>query len=176
MSMKEFCVMEMGNMGALERKVDVLLRYCTAQTESERRSSYADLKKIRNAQDFESDYRKRIERILRELGIGDHLIGYEYLQTAISFVLHSPHMIYNMMTVLYPAVAAEHKTSVSAVERCMRHAIESGWDRCNWQMQEKYFGSQPDPDRGKPANSLFISRVARFVRNELQNAGDCAIL
>lgn len=169
MSIKDFCMMEMGNMGALERKVDVLLRYCTAQTESERRNCYADLKKIRNGQALEEAYRKRIDCVLRDLGIGDHLMGYAYLQTAIALTLHSPQMIYNMMTVLYPAVAAEHKTSVGAVERCMRNAIESGWDRCGWQAQSKYFGSQLDPDRGKPANALFVARIARYIQNELQN-------
>ena len=129
MSIKDFCVMEMGNMGALERKVDVLLRYCTAQSESERRHCYADLKKIRNAQAVEEGYRQSIDRVLRELGIGDHLKGYAYLQTAIALALYSPQMVYNVMTVLYPAVAAEHKTSVGSVERSMRSAIESGWDR-----------------------------------------------
>ena len=175
MSIKDFCVMEMGNMGALERKVDVLLRYCTAQSESERRHCYADLKKIRNAQAVEEGYRQSIDRVLRELGIGDHLKGYAYLQTAIALALYSPQMVYNVMTVLYPAVAAEHKTSVGSVERSMRSAIESGWDRCGWRTQEKYFGSQLDPDRGKPANTLFIARVAKYIRNELQNTADCAI-
>ena len=153
-----------------------MLRYCTAQSESERRHCYADLKKIRNAQAVEEGYRQSIDRVLRELGIGDHLKGYAYLQTAIALALYSPQMVYNVMTVLYPAVAAEHKTSVGSVERSMRSAIESGWDRCGWRTQEKYFGSQLDPDRGKPANTLFIARVAKYIRNELQKTADCAIL
>lgn len=169
MNLKEFYAMEMGNMSALERKVEVLMRYCTATSEAERTACFDALEKIHACCIRPDYYRCSVDLMLRDLGIPDHLRGYAYLQTAIILVVHSPQMIYNAMTVLYPLVAAEHRVDVASVERAMRSAIEAGWDRCGEKMRQKYFGNQTDPERCKPTNTHFIARLARLLQNQLQN-------
>ena len=169
MNLKEFYVMEMGNMSALEKKVEVLTRYCTAKTEAERSECHSALERIDASQYSAGQCKFVVEGMLRDLGIPDHLRGFACLQTAIILVMRSPQMIYNAMTVLYPLVGTEHGMEVASVERAMRTAIETGWDRCGEQMQYKYFLLQVDPKRGKPSNTHFIARLARHAQNLLQN-------
>lgn len=157
----------MGNMSTLEQKVDVLLRYCMAQTDAERQACCVDLQQLQQewvTAKQGSDVRVRIEQVLRELGVSDHWIGYAYLCTAVAILLDAPEAGHAITTVLYPQVARIHKTVPVAVERSIRHAIETGWMRCDYRSQEKYFGNQINPMRAKPTNAQFINRVANAVR------------
>lgn len=160
----------MGNMSTLEKKVDVLLRYCMAQTDPERAACCADLQRLQKERDDAkqlADTRARIERVLRDLGVADHWMGYAYLCTAVTILLQTPDAGHAITTVLYPQVARLHNTVPAAVERCIRHAVETGWMRCDYRTQEKYFGNQIDPDRAKPTNAQFMNRVANVVRRSI---------
>jgi len=157
----------MGNMSTLEQKVDVLLRFCMAKTEAERSACYGDLRQVQSAASEQIQIYTCTERVLMELGISDKLKGFVYLQTAIAIILGEPDAAYAITTVVYPRVAKVHKTVPPAVERCIRHAIEWGWLRCDSYTQEKYFANQVDPLRGKPTNGQFLIRVAHVVRNSI---------
>ena len=168
--MNDVSVMNVGNMSALEKKVDVLLRYCMAQTDPERQACCADMRQLqqeREAAKQREDLLAQIELVLRELGVADHLSGYAYLCTAVEILLQTPEMCRATTTILYPQVAKIHKTMPAAVERGIRHAIETGWMRCDYRTQETYFGNQIDPKRAKPTNAQFISRVANVVRRSI---------
>ena len=173
--MNDVNVMDMGNMSTLEKKVDALLRYCMAQTEAERQQCCGDLQQLQQEKTEAKqrvDVLARTERVLRDLGVADHLMGYAYLRTAVIFLLQMPDAGHAVTTVVYPQVAKIHKTVPAAVERSIRHAIETGWMRCDGVTQIKYFGNQIDPDRAKPTNAQFINRVANVVRyniSRLQN-------
>lgn len=168
--MSEMNVMDAGNMSTLEKKVDVLLRYCMAQTDPERQACCADLQQLQqewSADKQRGDTLTRIERVLRDLGVADHLMGYAYLCTAVTILLETPEAGHAVTTVVYPRVAKLHKTVPAAVERSIRHAIESGWTRCDYRTQEKYFGNQIAPERAKPTNAQFVNRVANVVRRSI---------
>lgn len=168
--MNEMNVMDMGNMSALEKKVDALLRYCMAQTEAERQQCCGDLRQLQQERDMVKqrvDTLARIERVLQDLGVADHWMGYAYLCTAVIILLKTPDASHAITTVVYPQVAKIHKTVPAAVERCIRHAVETGWMRCDYRTQEKYFGNQIDPNRAKPTNAQFINRVANVVRRSI---------
>ena len=72
---------------------------------------------------------------------------------------------------LYPTVAKRHSTTGSRVERAIRHAIESAWDRGDLNAVQEYFGATISGSRGKPTNSEFISMVADHLRLKIHQAG-----
>ena len=63
-------------------------------------------------------------------------------------------------------IAEKFDTTVSRVERAIRHAIEVSWNRGNWQLMEEIFGHSVDIDKAKPTNSEFIVTVADKLRLE----------
>ena len=67
---------------------------------------------------------------------------------------------------LYPEIANKYDTSVSRVERAIRHAIEVSWNRGNLDLMEEIFGHSVDYDRAKPTNSEFIVTVADKLKLE----------
>lgn len=62
---------------------------------------------------------------------------------------------------LYPMVAKQFGSTVSRVERSMRHAIECAWERGDPHTIEHCFGYAISPDKGKPTVGEFVSRMAR---------------
>ena len=69
---------------------------------------------------------------------------------------------------LYPDIASKFDTTVSRVERAIRHAIEVSWNRGDWDLMEEIFGHSVDIDKAKPTNSEFIVTVADKLRLEFQ--------
>ena len=161
---------EKKNMSALEMKVDALLQFCTAETEEARGIFHWNLRQLMHVDNSADALRicrqQRMDRALADLGIPDHLCGYNYLQTAIELSLEDPQIMYNVTYGLYPAVALRLHTDPAAVERGIRHAIECGWRRCNLEMQERYFGGKINPNRCKPTNREFIARITNLLRHE----------
>jgi len=109
---------------------------------------------------------EKIRRVLRELGIPEHLNGFWYLVDAVRLVLQQPELMKRITAALYPAVAKRNHTTAAGAERAMRHAIETGWSRCDPDAALFYFGNSIDPQRGKPVNSEFIARVSSAVCQE----------
>ena len=77
-----------------------------------------------------------------------------------------PEVIGGITKELYPEIASKFNTTVSRVERAIRHAIEVSWNRGNWQLMEDIFGHSVDIDKAKPTNSEFIVTVADKLRLE----------
>lgn len=156
-------VNEKENMRALEQKVDTLMRYCVAESEQVRRHYHVDLQAMLG-NPAQKDVRSEIDRALSDLGVPDHLLGYAYLQCAIAIVVEQPECIYTVTALIYPNIARRFGTTASLVERAIRHAVESGWNRCDSAMRELYFGGKIRPGRQKPTNAEFIARIANVVR------------
>ena len=150
-------------MRTLEQKVDILVRYCAAESEQARRYYHADLQSILTAGE-RVDARHSIDRALSDLGIPDHLLGHAYLQAAIDLVVRQPEAAYAITGCVYPAVAMRYSTTAQLVERAIRHAVERGWSRCDESMREMYFGGKLRPGRRKPTNAEFIARISNVIR------------
>jgi two-component system response regulator (stage 0 sporulation protein A) len=155
---------EKGNMRTLEQKVDILMRYCVAESEQARQYYHADLQSMLTAAPC-MDVRRSVDRALSDLGIPAHLLGYAYLQSAIAMVIEQPDSAYAVTGIVYPGVALRYSTTAQLVERAIRHAVERGWSRCDSSMREKYFGGKIRPGRQKPTNAEFIARIANLVRS-----------
>jgi len=105
-----------------------------------------------------------ITNILHQLGIPSHIKGYQYIRDGVSMIFDNPNMIGGITKELYPELASKFDTTVSRVERAIRHAIEVSWNRGNWDLMEEIFGNSVDIDRAKPTNSEFIVTVADKLR------------
>ncbi|HIT10071.1 MAG TPA: sporulation transcription factor Spo0A [Candidatus Onthousia faecigallinarum] len=107
-----------------------------------------------------------ITKILHELGVPSHIKGYQYIREGITVLFERPDVVGGITKELYPDIADKFDTTVSRVERAIRHAIEVSWNRGNWQLMEEIFGHSVDIDKAKPTNSEFIVTVADKLRLE----------
>lgn len=102
-----------------------------------------------------------LDNLLLAFGFREVTSGTDMLRYAICY--WCPGM--TMMGDLYPMVAAKYGGTIQRVERVMRHAIETAWNRGDMDMVIRVFGSSIDPARGKPTVSEFVSRMARVCSN-----------
>jgi two-component system response regulator (stage 0 sporulation protein A) len=107
-----------------------------------------------------------ITKILHELGIPSHIKGYQYIREGIGIVYNKPETVGGITKELYPELASKFDTTVSRVERAIRHAIEVSWNRGSWDLMEEIFGHSVDIDRAKPTNSEFIVTIADKLKLE----------
>lgn len=120
----------------------------------------------RNLDLYHNNLQISITKILHELGIPSHIKGYQYIREAISVIYDKPELIGGITKELYPELAGTFDTTVSRVERAIRHAIEVSWNRGNWDLMEEIFGHSVDIDKAKPTNSEFIVTIADKLRLE----------
>lgn len=107
-----------------------------------------------------------ITKMLHELGMPSHIKGYQYIREGIDMIYNNPDMIGGITKEMYPDIASKYDTTVSRVERAIRHAIEVSWNRGNWDFMEEVFGHSVDIDKAKPTNSEFIVTIADKLRLE----------
>ena len=113
---------------------------------------------------FHNNLQISVTKILHELGVPSHIKGYQYIREGIMLIYDNPEFIGGITKVLYPDIARTYDTTVSRVERAIRHAIEVSWNRGNWDLMEEIFGHSVDIDKAKPTNSEFIVTVADKLR------------
>ena len=110
----------------------------------------------------------KLTKLLHELGVPSHIKGYEYIREGIIELYNDPSIVGGITKELYPEIANKFDTSVSRVERAIRHAIEVSWNRGNIDLMEDIFGHSVDIDRAKPTNSEFIVTLADKLKLERQ--------
>ena len=115
---------------------------------------------------YSNNLEKSISKLLHELGMPSHIKGYQYIREAIAMVYEKPDIAGAITKELYPELAIRFNTTVSRVERAIRHAIEVSWNRGDWDLMEEVFGHSIDYDKAKPTNSEFIVTLADKLRLE----------
>lgn len=115
---------------------------------------------------FNNNLQISITKTLHELGVPSHIKGYQYIREGITLVYKRPEIIGGITKELYPEIAKRFDSTVSRVERAIRHAIEVSWNRGNWDLMEDIFGHSVDIDKAKPTNSEFIVTIADKLRLE----------
>ena len=113
---------------------------------------------------YNSNLQVSITKILHELGVPSHIKGYQYIREGIGIIFERPDTIGGITKELYPELASKYNTTVSRVERAIRHAIEVSWNRGDWDLMEEIFGHSVDIDKAKPTNSEFIVTIADKLR------------
>jgi two-component system response regulator (stage 0 sporulation protein A) len=109
-----------------------------------------------------------VTKLLHELGVPSHIKGYQYIREGIIMLYERPEMIGGITKELYPEIASKFDTTVSRVERAIRHAIEVSWNRGDWKLMEEIFGHSVDIDKAKPTNSEFIVTISDKLRLEFR--------
>lgn len=123
-------------------------------------------KENKNINIYHNNLQISVTKILHELGVPSHIKGYQYIREGILLLYNNPEMIGGITKELYPEIADKFNTTVSRVERAIRHAIEVSWNRGDWDLMEEIFGHSVDIDKAKPTNSEFIVTVADKLRLE----------
>lgn len=128
------------------------------------------VKRISPYEDLSSVQRREMEaeiaEVLHKIGVPAHIRGYAYLKEAIVLALTNLEMLQFVTKKLYPAIAEKFGTTGSRVERSIRHAIESAWDRGEAGEKEELFGYTIHKAKGKPTNSEFIALVTDRLKME----------
>lgn len=115
---------------------------------------------------YHNNLRLSVTKLLHELGVPSHIKGYQYIREGIIMLYERPDLIGGITKELYPEIASHYNTTVSRVERAIRHAIEVSWNRGDWRLMEEIFGHSVDIDKAKPTNSEFIVTVADKLKLE----------
>ena len=126
--------------------------------------SDSNSKENKNINIYHNNLQISVTKILHELGVPSHIKGYQYIREGIMLLYDNPEMIGGITKELYPEIASRFNTTVSRVERAIRHAIEVSWNRGDWDLMEEIFGHSVDIDKAKPTNSEFIVTVADKLR------------
>lgn len=106
----------------------------------------------------------KVKNILYYLGVPAHILGYTYLTDAIMLVVRDKNALNKITYVLYPEIANKYETTANRVERAMRSAIETAWNRGDVDILTEVFGNTISMDKGKPTNSEFIALISERIR------------
>lgn len=104
------------------------------------------------------DTRTAASNLLLTLGVPTKLRGYNYLREALLQDIRDPSQ--SVTKELYPAVGAVCGANKDQVERSIRSAISTAWNRRDDQVWRLYFQPGPDGSVPRPTNAAFISRLA----------------
>ena len=101
----------------------------------------------------------KIAEILKTLGVAPDKNGFHYLRKAIYECYMNPKLLTSVTKEVYPLVGKSFDKTANCVERSIRSAIETGWDRSDYEYTEKLFLNCIDFYRSKPTNGEFISII-----------------
>lgn len=107
-----------------------------------------------------------VTKLLHGLGVPSHIKGYQYIREGVIIMYEKPDIVGAITKELYPEIASRYDTTVSRVERAIRHAIEVSWNRGDIDLMDDVFGHSVDYDRAKPTNSEFIVTISDKLRLE----------
>ena len=110
----------------------------------------------------------KITEIIRLAGIPAHIMGYNYLRTAVMKCTLDMD-IFPITKKLYPQLATEFETTSQKVECAIRHAIDVGWSRSEEKTMKNIFGYSFHSKKSKPTNREFIAMVADNIKIENSN-------
>jgi len=98
-----------------------------------------------------------VTELLLALGFSTKHNGFGYLREAVLLMARDPSQ--SVTKILYPAVAHTFGCQKENVERSIRTALDSAWERGNPLLWNRYF---PDALQ-RPSNAVFISRIAEAL-------------
>lgn len=105
---------------------------------------------------------KELDHKMLRLGFRDSIKGTDMLRVAIE--VWRPGMA--ITKELYPTVARKCGSTPSRVERAMRHAITTAWERGDTLTIEGCFGCTVSAEKGAPTVSEFVARMSRVCALE----------
>ena len=107
---------------------------------------------------------KIANRLLGEFSISAATKGFRYLRDAIVLVAQKPELMENVTGMLYVRIAAFHNSTPARVERVIRYAVETGFQKTDTSVLCNYFPSFLTSTFLTPTNSPFIAVMSEEVR------------
>lgn len=101
--------------------------------------------------------------VIQKIGIPANVKGYRYIRTAVLECIEDNNYLNSVTKYLYPTVAEKHETTAPRVERAIRHAIYTAWQKGNPDAISSIFGYTIS-NFNQPTNSEFISLITDKVR------------
>jgi len=98
-----------------------------------------------------------VDDVLREFGVPLHLCGYEYIKTALYFMVDDPNIKRN----IYPRVATIFECSYDSVKKNIRTAIEPCMDT---EAYVALFGSE------RAENMMFLNQLTSIIRKRMRGS------
>lgn len=118
------------------------------------------LNKARTEEEARNSLAVAVTNIIHDVGVPAHIKGYHYVREAIIMAVEDMDILNAVTKILYPSVAKKFETTPSRVERAIRHAIETAWNRGDIDTLNNFFGYTVSNSKGKPTNSEFIAMIA----------------
>ena len=106
---------------------------------------------------------ERIRNLLKKCGVPAHLLGYRYLIEAVKLCKSDEKYMQRITTMLYPTIAKNYNSTVSRVERAIRHSIKNASNNLNPDMVFELFGNTIKYKNDKPTNSHFIATLIELI-------------
>ncbi len=110
---------------------------------------------------FQLDPHCAVSSTLLALNIPTHKKGFRYARSCILMLAENADQ--QITKEVYPSVAKEFSTSTTAVEKAIRSAIDSAWERHNPVIWAQYFSPAINGQIPRPTNTQFLSRIADVV-------------
>lgn len=98
-------------------------------------------------------------QLLTALGMPRTLRAWAFLPDMAALTVVHPPLLTDVTHGLYPLIAHRAQLTPCAVERRLRLAIESTWNRGDYDAIARFFGQSVDPERGKPTNREFLCQL-----------------
>ena len=136
-----------------------------------KRITSLSINELNSTNDEKTKLEMIVTDIIHQIGIPAHIKGYHYLREAIILSLNNDEMLESVTKLLYPSVAENFNTTASRVERAIRHAIETAWDRGDVDTLTSMFGYTINGGKGKPTNSEFIALITDNLRLRFRISG-----
>lgn len=106
----------------------------------------------------------RIMGVIQRIGLPPGSKGYHYSQYAIKRLVEDRSLMEQITTKLYPEIAEKYGSTVGRVERNIRHAIETAWNKGDLEYIQQLFGYTVDEEKGKPTNAAFLATVVNYIQ------------
>lgn len=106
---------------------------------------------------------KKIENVLRMLGVNGAYMGYYYMAYALGRVVEDRMLITYISKGLYVEIAAKFHTSVACVERNLRTVVQVIWNYGDKELLEEMAGKKLEK---RPGNGEFIDIVSGYLKDK----------
>ena len=106
--------------------------------------------------------KKKIFKVLNELGVDFNLKGRKYIEYGIELVTEDDEI--SATKELYPQIAKKYDTTPSRVERAIRHAVEKVFFCGNSDAIKNVFGNAINMYSGKVVNMSFMLGIAKYIK------------
>ena len=158
-------------MFTLEQKIDMVMRYIATSDKTTKGELKKAIMEALNVGATTPDVEDMIAELLKKIGMSAHLVGYKYTIRAVKLCMDDPTYLRYVTHRLYPDIAKAHDTTPSAIERNIRRAIDSVFDRCDMRSIVEVLGNTIDINKGKMTNTSFIGCCANEVNRQLKKLG-----